>query len=253
MRFLKYILLISITCLVYSCNEDNPEGGINFFIDGVKDLSASAPGSVENLLNVDASLSGESSLPEGDVYLRVVDVPDNVFYSFSENAREFPFQTTLQFVAESDAIEGDYVLKVEGSYSQDFDEVVSESFTLTISKESSNNSNECGDYLEGQYSGPDTCAPQGFGDVAVDLVYITDGDTIKLNHEFYSTDIVAILDCDNETFTVPSQNVTVTGGAQSGTISGEGSIEISTDTSVIFIYTTVIQSNSLTCRADLEK
>lgn len=169
-----------------------------------------------------------------------------------------PYQAVVNYNVESGAIPGSYTITV--SVDPDGEEVTgaSESFTLTVNDPGSG-STDCNTNLAGNYAGPGTCAPQGWGDTHVDVFVTTDPDNVEVYVEFFDqgSTVLATLDCNNSSFTIAQQTVTFGNGAQQVNIEGSGTwIFGQADTTLVLIYEGQVVGSSdppATCQVDLTK
>lgn len=169
-----------------------------------------------------------------------------------------PYQAAVNYNVQSTVTPGTASVTITVSSGEDGVEPVSETFMLTVN-DPNTGSNDCNTDLAGNYAGPATCAPPGWGDTHVDITTTTNETVVEVYVEFFDpgSTMEATLDCGNNSFTIPQQTCTVGGGAQQLTVDGSGTFVFGQgDTTIVLIYNSQLVGSSdppVPCQVDLTK
>lgn len=168
-------------------------------------------------------------------------------YTVGQSATPGSYQITLT-VAPYDAD--------DQSQDPEFGTEIQTTFTLTVTEASSSS---CNQNLAGNYAGPATCAPQGWGDTHVDVTTTSNSNVVDIYVEFFDpgSTMEATLDCGGGSFTIAQQICTVGGGAQQINVDGSGTFVFSQgDTTIVLVYNSQLVGSSdppVPCQVDLTK
>lgn len=169
-----------------------------------------------------------------------------------------PYQAAVNYNVQSTVSPGTASVTITVSSGEDGVEPVSETFMLTVN-DPNTGSTDCNTDLAGDYAGPGTCAPQGWGDTHVDFAVTTDPNTLDVYIEFFDqgSTVTATLDCNNNSFTIPQQVCTVGNGAQQVNVDGGGTWVIGqSSTTINLMYNTQVVGSTdppAACQVDLTK
>lgn len=167
-----------------------------------------------------------------------------------------PYQAKVNYNVQSGVVPGTYTITVAMDPDNNQVAPASTTFGLTTTDPGSTT---CNTLLIGNYAGPASCTPPGFGDIGSDFSVNADDNKIDIYVALYDqgSNLVADLNCGTSSFTIPQQTVMAGGGTQQLNVDGSGTWTVAPgDTTLILILNSQLVGSSdppNTCQIDLTK